>query len=1204
MRILKLRLHNLNSLTGKWELDFTGPAFADGIFAITGPTGAGKTTILDALCLALYGSTPRLGKVTQSGNEIMSRQTGECTAEVEFSTESGAYRCSWSQHRTRKKPGGLLQPPKRELSLLTGQILADSVKEVEAKVEEITGMDAERFTRSMLLAQGKFDAFLQAPPDKRAPILEQITGTGLYSQISIRVHERCKAETDRQKQLQEQANALQLLASDEEAVLRQELIGLQAEEARLKTESKRLAEALAWLTKITELRQELAVISTKQEELAAEQHRFAEAGQRLAQAEQALPLEGSHASLAALRRQQEEDSREVALLRLHLPELESAVRQAEEVLHKSNVLLTEGKAAQEQGSVLLRQVRELDFRRQEKEAALKKQTEDCAALHRQNAAAQKEGERLEREVSQIATRQQHSLTYLSEHQTDERLLSDLTGLSHRLTQLDLLTKRLEAISTDCGYAEQRAVGAAQLWQDKAQRCLAAAQQLTEAQAQRAVLQQELDTLLQGRRTTEDLHQEQARLARLTELLRQHTTLAQERADLQTKQAQSTAARSELTANLDTLRRAREEAWRELERRRELAVLARRINALEQEREQLRDNCPCPLCGALEHPYAQGNIPPVDEFTQQEQLAGAAWQVAEQALNKAELEAVRLEQQEQHTTARLTEKSTAAQAAEQQIDQLCAELSLIAEQRQLATIEQRLHENRQLVKAAEERAEKISTLGSTLEQHQAEHLLAMQAQQQAAAERDKAELEQKRLTAEHRTLATELADNRRQIWHELAGYGLADAPLKGLTATLTARKEQWQQHQQQGQAAEQQLTALRTELKVLHAGMAARTEQLEAATLVMNDQQQELQRLSAERAALFAAKDADQEEQRLAEAVKRAEAAWQQAEEQHRHLSQRRDLLAAAINSKETALKSRTEPLLQLEADFAQRLHEYAFADETAWVAARLSQPQRAELRRQAEALRHRQTELTGQQHDRQARLASEEQVQLTTDQPAELRLAQDELISHCTRTVKKMGSVQQQLEANEQRRGVQQTLLRDLEAQKQECLRWKTLDSLIGSADGKKYRNFAQGLTFEQMLVHANQQLKRMNGRYLLTRDQQQPLELNVADFWQAGEVRSAKNLSGGESFVVSLALALGLSGMVGGKVRIESLFLDEGFGTLDDEALETALESLAELRREGRLIGVISHVAALKERISCRIKVLPSAGGQSTIKGPGVRRL
>ena len=163
---------------------------------------------------------------------------------------------------------------------------------------------------------------------------------------------------------------------------------------------------------------------------------------------------------------------------------------------------------------------------------------------------------------------------------------------------------------------------------------------------------------------------------------------------------------------------------------------------------------------------------------------------------------------------------------------------------------------------------------------------------------------------------------------------------------------------------------------------------------------------------------------------------------------------------------------------------------------------------------------------------------------------------------------------------------------------------MVGSADGKKYRNFAQGLTFEIMIGHANWQLQKMTDRYLLVRDDAQPLELNVVDNYQAGEIRSTKNLSGGESFIVSLSLALGLSHMASKNVRVDSLFLDEGFGTLDEETLDTALETLAGLQQDGKLIGVISHVPALKEWISTQISITPVFGGRSSLAGPGCTKV
>ncbi len=142
------------------------------------------------------------------------------------------------------------------------------------------------------------------------------------------------------------------------------------------------------------------------------------------------------------------------------------------------------------------------------------------------------------------------------------------------------------------------------------------------------------------------------------------------------------------------------------------------------------------------------------------------------------------------------------------------------------------------------------------------------------------------------------------------------------------------------------------------------------------------------------------------------------------------------------------------------------------------------------------------------------------------------------------------------------------------------------------------------MVSYANSQLVKLSDRYLLIRDKGDPLELNVIDNYQAGEIRSTRNLSGGESFIVSLALALGLSRMSSRNVSVDSLFLDEGFGTLDEDTLETALGTLAGLRQDGKMIGVISHVGAMKERINTKIIVQPIREGRSVLSGPGCKSI
>jgi exonuclease SbcC len=190
-----------------------------------------------------------------------------------------------------------------------------------------------------------------------------------------------------------------------------------------------------------------------------------------------------------------------------------------------------------------------------------------------------------------------------------------------------------------------------------------------------------------------------------------------------------------------------------------------------------------------------------------------------------------------------------------------------------------------------------------------------------------------------------------------------------------------------------------------------------------------------------------------------------------------------------------------------------------------------------------------------------------------------------------LGQIEQQLSANNQARERQQQLVDEMAAFEAYYDDITYLHSLIGSASGDKFRRFAQGLTLDNLVQLANQQLDKLHGRYQLIRKENEGLGLSVLDTWQGDVVRDTKTLSGGESFLVSLALALALSDLVSHKTSIDSLFLDEGFGTLDAETLDVALDALDNLNASGKMIGVISHIEAMKERIPTQLKVIKRNG-------------
>jgi exonuclease SbcC len=168
--------------------------------------------------------------------------------------------------------------------------------------------------------------------------------------------------------------------------------------------------------------------------------------------------------------------------------------------------------------------------------------------------------------------------------------------------------------------------------------------------------------------------------------------------------------------------------------------------------------------------------------------------------------------------------------------------------------------------------------------------------------------------------------------------------------------------------------------------------------------------------------------------------------------------------------------------------------------------------------------------------------------------------------------------------------------QEKEYNQWANMNSLIGSADGNAFRSFAQGLTLNRLIDLSNKHLQQLSDRYVIQRPDSQLLSMNIMDTYQANALRPTGTLSGGESFLVSLSMALGLSDLAGNNIRLESLFLDEGFGALDDETLEIALNAIERLNHRGKMIGVISHIESLKERIPIHIEVSKIAGGISRL--------
>jgi exonuclease SbcC len=299
----------------------------------------------------------------------------------------------------------------------------------------------------------------------------------------------------------------------------------------------------------------------------------------------------------------------------------------------------------------------------------------------------------------------------------------------------------------------------------------------------------------------------------------------------------------------------------------------------------------------------------------------------------------------------------------------------------------------------------------------------------------------------------------------------------------------------------------------------------------------------------------------------------------------------------------TESTLQLrliadQSEFETSLHAWAaalesspFSDDASFSAALMSEPERQLLINLKQDLNNKLIE-TGANKKSAAEAASLLRSATPTDLSTDILDEQLSLVNNViNESIKRQGEIKATLQGDTQRRENVRAVLKEIEDKDANFKIWDRLNGLIGSRDGDKYRKFAQGLTLDHLIYLANKQLQHLHGRYQLQRKTSGELELEIVDTWQGDVARDTKTLSGGESFLVSLALALALSDLVSNKTSIESIFLDEGFGTLDGETLEIALDALDSLNASGKMIGVISHVEALKERIPVQIKVSKSVG-------------
>lgn len=470
MRILKIKFENINSLKGKWSIDFTAAEYRKNhdIFVIHGPTGSGKTTLLDVITLALYGRTPRLEAINngEGGNELMTRGTGFCLASVTYSCSRGIFTSTFFQKRAGQKAGGRLQKAEYTLQNENGEVISSGAgSSLEKVTPEYIQLDYAQFCRSILLAQGEFSTFLKSGSRERAEILEKLTGTERYRLIGKKIAARfSEIKKAYQAKKERRDEAFEILLSEEQKKeleaqkekLEKDLSGIRKEKEALQEEKTRGLE-------FEKLKASADRARKNKEEARLKLENSAPLEEKLKAAGNASRCESVYSALSSLENEQNHDENEVATLSIGIKaageSLDAAVRKHELLTASLSGLSSEEESLKK----VWKKVRELDLHIKSSSQSLENERLHEAESERNLKNLELSLDELKKELSSSEKQLDSSRKYIEENARDgglEELLPRCKILNDSISEkrLQLEGKKSELKKLEGDILENRKQG--------------------------------------------------------------------------------------------------------------------------------------------------------------------------------------------------------------------------------------------------------------------------------------------------------------------------------------------------------------------------------------------------------------------------------------------------------------------------------------------------------------------------------------------------------------------------------------------------------------------------------------------------------------------------------------------------------------------------------------------------------------------------
>jgi exonuclease SbcC len=1215
MKILKIELQNLNSLKSDTPIiiDFENDVFKDvGLYAITGSTGAGKTTILDAITIALYHNVPRFNKSKGTLLDVVSHGATHAFSRVTFENENLTYEAFWGM-RLASKTGKLLVNPQEEVSLknLTSDtILASQKKAVALDVIRVTQLDYHQFLRSVMLAQGEFASFLTAKGPEKGRLLEQITGEEIYKKIGQAILDRKAKEENTLKEIQSKINADDVLSEEAKIQLTAKDKELDVKILAVEKEMNAIQSIVNWYLKSKELATKAETLELESQEVNLEFERHKAEFEALDLNEKAEAFKEQIQNFNRNEKARLEKTNQFKVLEEQLSQLKPKIERLTALTLTQNEQLELEVKNFEAWQPKLDLVTKLDGQLknesdnqqkskkqlQEVQNSLKLLSDENTKFSKLSAETEKKITLNEEFVSQNEFLTEVSQNISSWNAALATLKANKETLKEQLSSVKLKQKEVETTKTELRSNKK-------FLESKKTEIETIVKKITAVDE--VLDNNNLKDLLAEKNKFSAIDSKWKQLKNFSEAYVKHNEkLFQFKSDKKSFQVILDDIKSQIT-EVEQHIKTQESAVTDAEK---ILDLEKSIAKYEADRQNLVPGQPCALCGSTTHPFTE-KLESVGISQSELELKSRKDKLKSSIDSKTELDKKEvkistdienLSKQIHSIEKDITSMLSKSEALEVEVDltdvtkielesqQSTAKLSAIEDQI-ISTQEFQTKKN-QLSKAVNVQNQSIETLKTkvaTLE----EKIKNIQSE----IETKQASI--KTLTETCARLESDLQSKLSRYNYELPSIEHTNAFIRNIEAQIN-----------QFQLTQKNLEQSKADLRVYKNRLIDINNRTETALKAETDCKNTIsesetmsKQFQTERIGILPLEFTVETKRNHLKVIRKELA--DKLEVSKHELQKQLDLQREKETLKQENKKAQevlNAEHLSLKTALDTQLSESDFESKAAVEKALLSREEKQKFTKNKEHIKEKQLRLQTLKETNLNAIEAQNATKTfeTTEDESKtqfeaLKLKRDGFSAE-------KGEVKEAFRKDQEIKDRNQKVYKQIEAQDAICNVWRELFKIIGNSKDA-FNVYVQRLTLKHLLDLANVHLFKLNKRYSLKMEEdykpKEELNFNLIDHYQTDQARLVDTSSGGEKFIISLALALGLSDLASKNVKIDSLFIDEGFGTLDKNTLETVISTLETLQSQGKMIGIISHVENLKERIPTQIIITKRSNGVSKVE-------